>query len=155
MEKIKSISKTELIIYGIFCSFAAAMLSPSLKLGLGEKGDLGPGLLPLAANLCVLITGIALAISVLIKREKIDPSGESEKIDRKGWLRSGGILLNFALWPLLVGIVGYILSTLLISLGLAKVVGYKDWRRPIILSVSITFCIWLIFGVLFQLDLPS
>ena len=111
MGKIKGLPGTELITYGVFCSLAAVILFPSLKLGLGGKGDLGPGLLPFAAGLCVLGTGITLALSALIKREKIDPSAEPEKIDRKGWLRSGGILVNFAVWPLLVGIIGYILST--------------------------------------------
>ncbi len=31
--------------------------------------------------------------------------------------------------------IGYILSTFLVSLGIAKAVGYKGWRGPIILSV--------------------
>ena len=155
MERIKGFSRAEFIIYCVFCAAGAAILVPSLKLGLGAKGELGSGLLPFAAGLCVLVTSALLAVLTLIKNGKADPSEELENIDRKGWLRSGGILVNFAVWPLLVGIIGYILSTLLISLGLAKAVGYQGWKGPIILSISITFCIWLIFGFMFQLDLPA
>ncbi|MBI4765905.1 MAG: tripartite tricarboxylate transporter TctB family protein [Deltaproteobacteria bacterium] len=155
MEKIKGFSRAEFIIYGVFCAAGAAILLPSLKLGLGEKGDLGPGFLPFVAGLCVLVSGALLAILNLMKRGKASPSADLGKIDRIGLLRSGGILVNFAVWPLLVGIIGYLLSTFLISLGLAKAVGYKDWRWPILLSVMITVGIWVIFGVLFHLDLPS
>jgi hypothetical protein len=51
--------------------------------------------------------------------------------------------------------VGYLIATFLVSFGITKTVGYKGWRQPIILSVLLTFCLWLIFGVFFDLDLPS
>jgi hypothetical protein len=155
VEKIKGFSRAEFIIYCVFCAAGAGILFPSLKLGLGAKGELGPGLLPFTAALCVLVTGAVLAVLTLIKSGKIDTSEEVEVIERKGWIRVGELLFAFAVWPLLVGIIGYLLSTFLVSLGIAKAVGYQGWRGPIILSISITFCIWLIFGFMFQLDLPA
>jgi hypothetical protein len=155
VEKIKRFSKAEFIIYCVFCAVGATILIPSLKLGLGAKGELGPGLLPFAAGLCVLMTAAVLAGLTLIKSGKVDPSEELEAIDRKGWIGVGELLFAFAVWPLLAGMIGYILSTFLVSLGIAKAVGYQGWRSPIILSISITFCIWLIFGFMFQLDLPA
>ena len=155
MEKIKGFSRAEFIIYCVFCAVGLAILVPSLKLGLGEKGELGPGLLPFAAGLCMLGTGAVLAVLTLIKSEKAKTSEELETIDRRGWMRAVGILIAFALWPLLAEMAGYIISTFLVSLGIAKAIGYQGWRGTIILSISITFCIWLIFGFLFQLDLPA
>jgi hypothetical protein len=155
VEKMKGFLRTEFIIYSVFCAAGAAILVPSLKLGLGGKGELGPGLLPFAAGLCVLVTGAVLAVLTLIKSGKADPSEELEIIDRKGWIRIGELLFTFTVWPLLAGLIGYILSTFLVSLGIAKAVGYPGWRGPIILSISIIFCIWLIFGFMFQLDLPA
>jgi hypothetical protein len=155
VEKIKRFSRAEFIVYCVFGAAGAAILVPSLKLGLGAKGELGPGLLPFAAGLCVLVTGAALAVLTLIKSRKADPAEELETIDRKGWIGVGELLFAFALWPMLTGMIGYILSTFLVSLGIARAVGYQGWRGPIILSISITFCIWLIFGFVFQLDLPA
>jgi hypothetical protein len=155
VEKIKRFSRAEFIIYCVFCAAGAAILVPSLKLGLGAKGDLGPGLLPFAAGLCVLVTGAISAVLTIIKSGKVDPSEELETIDRKGWIRVGELLFAFTLWPLLAEMIGYLLSTFLVSLGIAKAVGYQGWRGPILLSISITFCIWLIFGFMFQLDLPA
>jgi hypothetical protein len=155
VEKIAVFLRADFVIYCFSCVVGAGILVPSLKLGLGAKGELGPGLLPFAAGLCVLVTGAILAVLTLIKREKAAPSEEVEVIDRKGWIGVGELLLAFAVWPLLAGMIGYILSTFLVSLGIAKAVGYQGWRGPLILSISITFCIWLIFGFLFQLDLPA
>jgi hypothetical protein len=155
MKKPKTRPTAELIVYGILSAFAAVMLFPSLNLGLGEKGNLGPGLLPFAASLCMLVTGPILGLSNLKKKGIVYPSMENETIGRKGWTRAAGILFIFAVWPLSVEFVGYILATLLVSFGLAKAAGYQDWKQPIILSVLITFFIWLIFGVLFHMDLPS
>lgn len=155
MEKMKRISRGEFVVYCGFCAAAAALLFPSIKLGLGDKGELGPGFLPFAAAFCVLVTGGLLVVSALIKKGKANPSTEPDPIGRKGWLRSGGILLSLAVWPLSAGMVGYLMSTFLVSLGITKTVGYKGWGQPIILSVLLTFCLWLIFGVFFDLDLPS
>lgn len=152
---MKDFSKAEIILYGVFCATASVILVPSMKLGLGDKGELGPGFLPFVAGLCVLVTGAVLAIITLIKKKKDNPLAEAEKIERKGWLRFAGILFNFIVWPLLVGMIGYIITTFLVSLGIAKAIGYKGWGGPIVLSVSIAFCIWLIFGFMFHLDLPA
>jgi putative tricarboxylic transport membrane protein len=154
-KKMKIFSRLEFIVYCVFCAAAAAIIVPSVRLGLGGKEELGPGLLPFLASLCVLATGAVLAILTLLRREKVNPSAELEKIDRKGWIRVGEILFSFAVWPLLVGVIGYIISTFLVSLGMAKAIGYKGWLRPIILSISITFCIWFLFGFMFHLDLPA
>jgi putative tricarboxylic transport membrane protein len=151
---MKGFSKAEFVIYCFFCVGGAGIIVPSMKLGIGGEGELGPGLLPFVAGLCVLVTGGVLAILTLVRTEQANPSAEHEKMDRKGWIRVGEILVSFAVWPLLAGMVGYIISTFLVSLGMAKAIGYKGWLRPIIFSVSITFCIWLIFGFMFQLDLP-
>ncbi|MEW6184604.1 MAG: tripartite tricarboxylate transporter TctB family protein [Thermodesulfobacteriota bacterium] len=155
MKKIKARIKPDLIVYGILTAFAAVMLFPSLDLGLGEKGNLGPGLLPFIASICILVTGSTLGISSLLKKARAGPSPENDVLGRKEWLQAAGILFIFSLWPLLVGFAGYIWPTLLVSFGLAKAVGYKSWKQPVIFSVLITAFIWLIFGVLFHLDLPS
>jgi hypothetical protein len=152
---MKNLSQAELVTYGILCAFAAVVIVPSWKLGLGEKGELGPGFLPFVASLCVLVAGAVLVIFKLIKKQRDDHPAETEKIESKGWLRVFGIMINFTLWPLLVGWIGYILTTFIVSLGIAKSIGYQGWRGPIILSVLIAFSIWLIFGFLFQLDLPA
>jgi hypothetical protein len=155
MKRMTRVSRGEFNVYCGFCAAGAALLFPSIKLGLGDKGELGPGFLPFAAALCLLVTGGLLIVWALIRKGKADPSTDPDPIGRKGWLRSGGILLSFTLWPLLVGIVGYLISTFLVSLGITKTVGYRGWGQPILLSVLLTFFLWLIFGVFFDLDLPS
>jgi hypothetical protein len=152
---MEDLSKAELVTYGVLCAVAAAVIIPSLKLGLGEKGELGPGFLPFVASLCILVAVIVAVILNLIKKKKGVLPTETEKIDRKGWLRVLGIMINFALWPILAGVIGYIMTSFLVSLGIAKSIGYKGFRGPIVLSISVAICIWFIFGFFFQLDLPA
>lgn len=152
---MKDFSKAELFIYGVLAAFAAAVLAPSWKLGFGEKGELGPGFLPFVASLCILVTSAVLIVINLFKKSKGGPPADKGKIESREWLRGLGIMINFALWPMLVVWIGYILTTFLVSLGIAKSIGYAGWKRPVLLSVSTAFGLWLIFGFLFHLDLPA
>ncbi len=152
---MKNFSRAELVIYGVLGACAAAVLAPSWKLGFGEKGELGPGFLPFVAGLCIMVTSAVLIVFNLLKKSKDSPPAEKEKVESKEWLRVLGMMINFALWPILVVWIGYILTTFLVSLGIAKSIGYEGWKRPVLLSLSTAFGLWLIFGFLFHLDLPA
>ena len=152
---MKNSCKLELIIYGIFCSVSGVALFFSWRLGLGGLGELGPGLLPFVANLCIFVVGVLLILFTILRRGQGGPSVPSEKVDSRGWVRVAAVLFSLAIWPLLVNVIGYILSNFLVSLGMAKAIGYKGWIRPIILGAGISFFIWLIFGFMFDVDLPA
>ena len=145
----------DFFIYCFFILVALVMMIPSLTLGLGEIDELGPGLLPFLALLCVLATSTALVILSLVRRGQPIPSDHPEKMDPGGYIRVGGILFSLIVWPLLVGVIGYILATFLVCLGMSKTIGYKGWVRPAALSGSVAFCIWFIFGFMFYVDLPA
>ena len=154
MEKGKFL-KIDLYIYCFFIIVALVMIKPSLELGLGEIGELGPGLLPFVALLCVLSMSAALAILSLVHGQRPISSETVEKMGLSAWIRVGEILLSLVVWPLLVGVIGYILATFIVCLGMSKAIGYKGWLRPMILSGSVAFSIWFIFGFLFYVDLPA
>jgi len=155
MGRGKSLLKIDFFIYLFFGLFALTMLKPSLNLGLGEIGEVGPGFLPFLALLCVLSMSAVLAILNLLPRRRPVPSAPLEKIDSKAYIRMGEILLSLAIWPLLVGIIGFILATFIVGVGMSKAIGYEGWMRPMILSGSLAFSIWFIFGFLFYVDLPA
>ena len=147
--------KLELVIYGIFCALSATAIIPSLKYGLGSIGELGPGLLPFATSLCALVLGLVLFFTTLARKSKSAPQADMGRIDRGGWVRVGGILASLAVWPLLVNMIGYIISTFVVSLGMGKTIGYEGWLKPIILSACVAGSIWFVFGFMFSVDLPA
>lgn len=152
---MKNSCKLEITIYGIFCSVSGVALYFSWRLGLGGVGELGPGLLPFVANLCIFVIGVLLIIITILRGGQGDESVPSEKVDSRGWVRVAMVLSSLAIWPLLANVIGYILSSFLVSLGTAKGIGYKGWIRPMILCAGISFFIWLIFGFMFDVDLPA
>ena len=147
--------KSEIAVYCAFCVVSAIALVTSLKYGLGNIGELGPGLLPFATTLCVFVFGIILIFTTLSRRKEEKPAARVEKVNRVGWIRVGGILLSLAVWPMLVNLIGYIISTFIVSLGMGKTIGYKGWLNPLLLSAGVAFTIWFIFGFMFNVDLPA
>jgi len=152
---VKNSSKLELATYVIFCSVSGVALFFSWSLGLGGIGELGSGLLPFAANLCIFVVGVLLILLTILRRGQEGQSVPSEKGSSRGWARVAAVLFSLAIWPLLVNVIGYILSNFLVSLGMAKAIGYKGWIRPMILGACISVFIWFIFGFMFAVDLPA
>lgn len=152
---MKNSCKVELTIYSIFCSVSGVALFFSLRLGLGGLGELGPGLLPFVANLCIFVAGVFLILATISRRGQAGQSVSSEKVDSRGWVRVAMVLSSLVIWPILVNVIGYILSDFLVSLGMAKAIGYKGWIRPVTLGAGISLFIWFIFGFMFAVDLPA
>ncbi len=147
--------KIDLVIYCFFFLFALAMIRPALNLGLGDIGEVGPGLLPFIALACVSSMSAVLIISTLVRSTRGGPTPSYGKVDPATILRVSEILLSLIVWPFLVGRIGYILATFLVCLGMAKAVGYKGWVGPVLLSAGFAFSIWVLFGLMFYIDLPA
>lgn len=152
---MKNLYRLELTVYGIFCSISGIALFYSWKLGLGGLGELGPGLLPFVANLCVFVLGLLLILFTVLQRGQAAQAAATRSMGYRAWGRVFAVLFSLAVWPLLVNVIGYILSNFLVSLGTAKAIGYKGWIRPMILGACISLFIWFIFGFMFAVDLPA
>jgi len=144
----------QLIVYLLIGTVSAVTTIGSLQLGLGKLEELGPGLVPFVTSLSIF-GGVIFLILRMIAGSQPVSLDTSDQIDQKGQFRVVVILLNFAVWPLLVNNLGYILSTIITSFGVSKAIGFRGWIRPILFSVSIAVCIWFIFGFMFQTDLPA
>lgn len=152
---MKNSCKLELTIYGIFCSVSGVALFFSWRLGSGGLGELGPGLLPFVANLCIFVFGVLLILVTILRRGQGGQSVPSEKVGSRGRVRVAAVLSCLAIWPLLVNVIGYILATFLVSLGMSKTIGYEGWVKPTILGVCVASSIWFVFGFMFNTDLPA
>lgn len=154
MEKRKRL-KSDFFLYCLFGLFALVMIKPSLDLGLGEIGEVGPGLLPFIALACVLSLSMVLVLLTLIRRPRPASLPPVEKMDSRTILRVVEILASLVVWPLLVGVIGYVLATFLVCLGMAKAIGYRGWVGPVVLSAAFAISVWFIFGFMFYVDLPA
>lgn len=155
---MKRFSIGEIITYSVFAVLSLSAIIGALDLGLGGSSELGPGALPFATGLCILGASVTLLIKSkagsLFRKTSAGPDG-LRKAGLKEWGRVAVILLNLAVWPLLVSVTGYVISTWITSLGMARAIGLKGRGRPLVLCTSVAFAVWFIFGFMFEIDLPA
>ena len=122
----------------------------SFQIGFGEIRSPGPGLFPF---FCGLILVVQNGIIFLIERK---PSKGENLFERKGEIRSFiSISLTFALWLILMPLLGWVLLTFLATLSFSKIMKLEGWVKPLILSLGNTAFSYLIFGYFLYLDLPK
>jgi hypothetical protein len=63
-------------------------------------------------------------------------------------------VLGCAAYFLLVGIVGFLISTMLFCAGLPPLLGYRDWRRLAVFSIGFTASVYVVVIVLMRIALP-
>ena len=64
------------------------------------------------------------------------------------------MVIGFVVWLLLTPFLGYVPTTFVVSIAMAKAVGLERWFRPIVLSLGIAVSIYLLFDLMFYVDLP-
>lgn len=114
---------------------------------LNTKWELSPYLFPLFISIILFILSISLFVSEFKKESK----NSSEKSDWKKIIIF--VLLSIAYY-FLVNILGFIITTLLFVASLFVLLGESRWWFILILSVSSTMIIWLLFGLFLHVMLP-
>ena len=143
--------KRDLILSVILLALAIATLVETEKLPVGTLSSPQVGFFPLLIAILLGILSLVL-LGQAIKRkdaEKILPLAGSG-----GWKLFGltvGVLFLFALF---FERLGYLISTFLLIVFLARMSGKKQWRVVFIYGAFATLATYLIFGVLLKAPLP-
>lgn len=126
--------------------FGLVALAQSVRLGVGDPQDPGPGLWPVLTSGAVILCAVVL---LLTERTEAD----YEKYTRGALVNMMGVVSLIA-YVLLFQFVGMELATLLTSAFWLKVLGGESWRTTVIMSVSLTVALYLLFIVLLGAPLP-
>lgn len=118
-------------------AFGAVALLYSLRLGIGDPRDPGPGMWPLITSL-----GVVAGALVLLMTER--SSADYEKYTR-GTLKNMGGIASLVLYVVLLQSAGLELATLLLSAFWLKVLGGESWRTTVVMSLAMTVCAYLLF----------
>lgn len=104
-----------------------------------------PGLI----GVLLILLGFSLIFERMIENKKIEfPAGKTLIV-----LITSVVLLF--LYCLLITFVGYVISTLVISIGLIRIIGNYRWIFSILTGGVITAVLYFIFIVLLKTPLPS
>jgi len=131
---------------------AAMAIFAAIHLGFGSKEEVGPGTFPFLVGIVLAATGWHSGISFI---RGVSKNLElAAPISPRGFFKISSTVLTYFCWLLLTPLWGYLPATFIVINILAKIAGLEGWVRPIFLSLSVSFFLYLLFEVLFYVDLP-
>ena len=117
--------------------------------GLGSILKPGAGFWPFLMGCLLVVCG-----AVLLVKAKQESSSGSERLSRSDYLDIGAITVTFLIWGVVGEYLGWLFSTFLLALTITKIFGFKGILKPVCQSVLITAVCYVLFGILFTIDLP-
>ena len=140
---------SELVI-GIACIalgaavFIAAGNLQQVKLGIGPAG------MPKFVSVLLMILGVAQTIMAL----KNGVKAPEFNVDKKAASLFIAAVAMSAAYVLLVDMIGFLIMTPLLLIGLMYLFGERSFVKMLIIAVITTVCIWLLFTEVFMIFLP-
>ncbi|KKI90482.1 hypothetical protein WQ54_21270 [Bacillus sp. SA1-12] len=131
------------ILFGLLSLYEASKLN-SFGQGLLIGDHVFPGLI----GILLVVFGISLVFERKTDRKKADLVNQKT---RKVLIASIFILL---LYSFLIAAVGYVISTLLVSVSLIRLIGNYRWLISILIGGVITAVFYLLFIILLKTPLP-
>ena len=111
---------------------------------------LGPGYYALAVSICLL----AVSIAHLVKHLKNPPLIETVPVDRKMKVRLVSTVATCGIYVFLIGIIGYLLATIVFFVLELKIEGIRSWVSVAVLSLVLSGLYYLVFVRLCHMVLP-
>ncbi|QKS13456.1 tripartite tricarboxylate transporter TctB family protein [Curtobacterium sp. Csp1] len=129
----------------------------------------GPAVFPgLVAAALLLLAALLVVRSVRTARGRrvgaepvvatdADTAGPAVEVRsvRVDWRSLAWVVLSFAGFALLLGVLGWIVGAGLLFLGVAKGLGAPGWLRPLVVGLTVSAISYIAFDMLLDLSLPS
>ncbi len=144
--------------------FGAVFLLYDIKYPLDELANPGPGVFPLFVGTVLAILAFWQLVRSLRKTkplggenggtEEIRPVTETSRRDA-GEARVLLMIAVFVSYLLMVKWVGFFASNFLFVIVSSRLLGAKDWKSPLLLSVGIDLFCYLLFEVWLKVSFPK
>jgi hypothetical protein len=128
----------------IWLFFAVLVIISSLKLGVGEFHNPGPGFFPFWSALCLGIITMMLLGNHFLKKDAAENTSTAGIWKTLNWGRNVVIVIALFIYCLVLPILGYIPATL----GLMMILFYTGKMKPwavicaSLLAVLLTYCLF-------------
>ena len=143
--------------------FGAGFLLYNVKYPMDTWENPGPGVFPLMAGV-VLVTLASWLLVKEIRKPRLEETKERHKgtegVIREFLQRNGNevkpllMISVFVVYLLMVKWVGFFVSNFLFVIISSRLIGARDWGRPIALSAGITLFCYFLFEVWLKLSFP-
>ncbi len=153
--------RTQIRASALVLLFGLAFLACNTGYPMDTWGNPGPGVFPLiAGGALVLLAAWQLAGDVrLILRKEPAERGHDERPAYEGRMTGGWrspvlMMLLLVAYLLSVTWIGFFVSNFLFIVAASRLVGSRDWGRPVILSLGVDVFCYLLFEVWLKLSFP-
>lgn len=130
-------------------ALAAAYLAASLRYPLDTLAAPGPGILPLATGVALLVLAGWLAI---VPARGPDRAAQVRPPGRRAPLLMIGLL---GLYAAGLGVLGFLASSFALVLLAARLMGAPGWWRPAVLALGVTIVTYALFVIWLGVPLPA
>lgn len=148
-EQLPSLS---LILFGVFL----IILIP-FQIGEDQMSVVGPRFFPYLLSILIIIFSTISYLSEMFKNGKETDDKEksdNEDIEKPNYLFVFFTFIGIILWIVLVKYLGFIITSLLLMVGLMIFIGNKKPYQVIIIPVIFVLGIFYIFGTMLHIPLP-
>lgn len=144
-----------LLLIGFFI-FILAVIPLQIKVSLTSKSSISPQTFPYFASIVGLICcGLSLLIELIHAASDKFKEEELIKDSNISYLRSAVCAILLFIWYLVLPKIGFIISTILITMILSYMLGNRKKILLIAFPVIFTFAIYFVFSQLLHVALPE
>ena len=132
-----------------YASLGAVVSISSYRFGLGTLTNPGPGFLPFAGGLLMIL------LSAIIYLKSSEPDAEGEKLFRVGNQRVLLITLYLILYALFFRKLGFLLGSFILMSLLFQLLERKSWIGSVFVSAATILVSYVIFVVWLKVQFPT
>lgn len=143
--------------YVFFAAFGFRKAQSRLMPQVISMGVLVCCIIALTLRITAVIRAEKKAKTAALPVEKEESSSETVSTDKKektAALKQGGTMIAAVLYVVLLEPLGFVLSTLLVLLGLPAALGYRKWHVIIPVAVVLSVGLFFLFEKVFYVRLP-
>lgn len=149
--------RRDLISSLVLVAMGAGWVLYSFQYSMGAMDLPGPGLVPLFAGAILILLSVRLLLSALTA------SGTTAKKDaavaleaeRRGYQKPVLMLAAMAIYIFTLGWSGYLLNTFLLVLLGIRIMGGRDWGKPLLVATGTAIITCLLFVSFLNVPLPQ
>lgn len=146
----------QIIGNGFLVLLGIAYLIYNTQYPLGTLARPGPGIFPLILGSMVVLLASAQVIWAFWQRPKAKVNGtingaqEGATNERRPWLMS----IIIAAYIAFLNLLGFYTCTFLLVIAGSRLMGARDWTRPVALAVGVLIFCYFLFDMWLRLPLP-
>lgn len=150
----------QMIVPAIILALIAFAYILSIGFNAPEGGVLNPAYYPRLLIYIILFMTVSLIISEFIKNKKVGTEKSEDSCDNKNASKREitltlKFILAIVLYSLLLKVLGFVIATVLFLISAMMILGYKNYKNMVILTVIITAIVYFGFTNILNVRFPS